>query len=496
MNVRFALAPLALAAVLACLGGGCRSVVPPPVENLSDPAVMTYGAAPAPTSSVRLQPDVVIVKGGARAIRSATADGRTWTIDGQAPGAKDLAVGRVMFMTSRAVGRVVRVEPRGPDLAVTLAPVGLTDVIKDANITIDQELSPAMAVYQEGAEVTDVLPDQASVAVPRLVPAAWTQSAPSAKRDAMEEARKTSGKVSVGPFDVEPYLNVSTNGANEINRLGVRLATGVSTKFKLKGNSGSHGFKFGTDLSLYGQKLTLRAQVAISNGQFGSGTSLLLDGIERMDIGLFGGAEHGNSDNVKVRVEVPIDVTVPIPPAATDGIPFVFHFKVKFLVDTAFSGNNSTLKAHGLYSLAGAIGVERGTVLVPVFGVVEPMIDSLGGVPVGVSGVVLGVEFRFLLGFGTADWQAGPYVKVITAVGVTRGSAVGGLGGCARLTLKLDAGCGFGVQVSQAVEGWLKNVLGKDPKFKVAWEPFETMLSIFNKSMVRPNILACGGTGG
>ncbi len=435
----------------------------------------------------------MIVKGGAKAIRGASADGQTWTIDGAAAGATDLAVGRVMFMTSRAVGRVVRIDRRGPDVAVTLAPVRLTEVIKDADIRIDQELAPGSAVYQEGAQGPFTVKELAAVDVPQFVRTRWRQTTP-AGGDRMPEARKLSYKGKVGPFEIEPYLNMTSSGSTQVNRVGVKIAAGTSSKFEMNGHSGSRGVKFGADVSLYGQKLTVHAVMPISNGTMGAGTTFLINGVERMDVGLLGGVENGTSDNFKVRVEVPIEVTVPIPPEATEGVPLAMHFKTKFLVDFGFSGRNSTITAHGAYSLKGPIGIQAGKILEPAMGVIEPMMQGIGGVPVGVSGIVFAFEFRFLVGLGTADWQAGPYFKLIASFGISRGSALT-MVNCTGLTIKIDVGGGVGLQASTPVQDFLKKVLGADAKNKIEFELLETMKTIVNSTKTQPDSVLCRGAG-
>ena len=489
MTARTVYLSLVLAACIAAGTAGCRSAAPP-AADLTDPATATFGAAPVPHPTAHLQPDVVIVRGGAKAIRGASADGQTWTIDGSAAGAPDLAVGRVMFMTSRAVGRVVGIDRRGPDMAVTLVPVRLTEVIKDADIRIDQELAPGSAIYQEGSQGQLTVRELAAVDVPQFVPARWQP--PPAGGEQMPEARKLSYKGKVGPFEVEPYLSMTSRGNTNVNRVGVKIAAGTSSKFEMNGHSGSRGVKFGADVSLYGQQLTVHAVMPISNGTMGPGTTFLINGIERMDVGLLGGVENGTSDNFKVRVEVPIEVTVPIPPEVTDGVPLAMHFKTKFLVDFGFSGRNSSITAHGVYSLSGPIGIQAGKIVEPAMAVVQPMMEGIGGIPVGISGIVFAFEFRFLVGLGTADWQAGPYFKLISSFGISRGSALT-MVNCTGLTIKVDLGGGVGLQASTPVADFLKKVLGADAKNKIEFEMLETMKTIVNNTKTQPDSVLCRG---
>lgn len=80
--------------------------------------VLNYGYGAQPAGSVPYQPDVVVVAGGAQAVRSVSADGMTWTVDAGAGGAGDLAVGRIMLLTSQAAGRVVELRDEGDTLSL------------------------------------------------------------------------------------------------------------------------------------------------------------------------------------------------------------------------------------------------------------------------------------------------------------------------------------------------------------------------------------------
>lgn len=99
------------------------------------------------TKAYTYQPDVVFVEGGPGAIVSASPDGVVWTVDAGADGADDVEVGKVMYVTSRAVGRVARVERSSEGLQVVLAPVELTEVFRDADLSFDRAVTPEMGAY-------------------------------------------------------------------------------------------------------------------------------------------------------------------------------------------------------------------------------------------------------------------------------------------------------------------------------------------------------------
>jgi len=145
---------------LTCTGlllVGCSSTVTgaayPAAGGPVTQPVLNYGYGAQPAGSVPYQPDVVVVAGGPGAVRSVSADGMTWTIDAAAGGAGDLAVGRIMLLTSQAAGRVVELRDDGDTRVVRLAPVDLPEVITDGTIDIDTAVDSAATAYQE-------IPDQ------------------------------------------------------------------------------------------------------------------------------------------------------------------------------------------------------------------------------------------------------------------------------------------------------------------------------------------------
>lgn len=145
---------------LVVLTAGCSKVAPPGAGADDH----RYGYAPKPDDSVVYQPDVVLVEGGGGAIRSVREDGFTYVIDGDAAGVDEVQPGKIMFVTSEALGRVVRVEKSGGDRAVTLAPVRLHDVVRDAQITFDQPLDLTAQAFEP---LPDLLGEVVEEAAPR-----------------------------------------------------------------------------------------------------------------------------------------------------------------------------------------------------------------------------------------------------------------------------------------------------------------------------------------
>ena len=111
-----------------------------------------YGASPTRNGPIVYQPDVVLVGGGANAVKSVSSDGLVWTIDGTAPHADEIQPGKVLFASSFGAGRVLGVDQVGPDKRVALGPVALTDLIKDGSFatTTPVPLTHALAYSVPG----------------------------------------------------------------------------------------------------------------------------------------------------------------------------------------------------------------------------------------------------------------------------------------------------------------------------------------------------------
>jgi len=141
-------AAMALAAVGCSSGHGSPSA--------TGDAASLYGAAPVPDSHVELQPDTVVVGGGAGSVKALSGDGLTWTLDKRAAHLDQAQIGKVLFLTNRAVGRVVARHEVDGGVEVTLAPVALNEIVRNGDFRIDQAMdlsqsfgAPALGAQQQ-----------------------------------------------------------------------------------------------------------------------------------------------------------------------------------------------------------------------------------------------------------------------------------------------------------------------------------------------------------
>ncbi len=452
-----------------------------------------YGYGPKQDDSVVYQPDVVIVEGGSKAIRSVSEDGFTYVVDGAARGVDDIRPGKIMFATSEALGRVVKVERSGGDKAVTLAPVQLTDVVRDAHITIDQPLDLESQTFSPLPDLLgEIVEDAASDATPVL------PDAEEATGIGMNAIGLPDLRLAAPPIVLAPARAPGGGAADTYQRkVGDWAVTAYKDNSKL-GLTAEHGtavsrLKVDFDIQLLVQDLRVWGDIQVTNGVIPK-PQFRIDGLKGLAITIAAGAEGGLSDNKKAKIEFPIEVKQPI---LIGGIPATLKQTFKFLVQTAFTAKNGNISATGRWGLDGAIGYVGSSVLTPSFSVQKSIMQSLRGVSVGVEAIVVAAEFRFGLMLGLPVAGAGPFVGVVASLGLTNGSAAGRVGlplagpavKCRGTTLVLTVRAGEDISVSEPLTKAIEHVLGVSIPKEAAFFNKD----IVNRTVVEPDVPLCRG---
>ena len=119
---------------------GAVVLKPVDVRSLSA-SELKFGIAPRRSSTVEYQPGVIVMEQGDKAIRSISSNGLQWQFDANAPHVSEFQEGKIVFATGRAVGRIVALKREGDSVTAILAPIQLTDVIKNGKFTMDQPIS-------------------------------------------------------------------------------------------------------------------------------------------------------------------------------------------------------------------------------------------------------------------------------------------------------------------------------------------------------------------
>ncbi|MFC0504532.1 hypothetical protein [Micromonospora costi] len=402
-----------LSATAACQGGGRPDDGP---VDPYDPAAIRYGLAPQPHPDVTYQPDVVLVGGGGDAVRSVTGDGLTWRIDPEADRADELAPGKVMFLTSRAVGRVVDVHREGGDLAVTMGPVELTEVVRDGEFRTDAP-------------------------VPLDRPIAYSAGTPSWMVADLPPGTGSRGGIGGGaplgrsrllrvgaPAPRPPAPPARLSGTETAKAGDLQLTTeccrdGVTARFDYDDSEiRMHG-----SVTLVMQRPTATFDLAISGGTV-TRAEFSITGGAGLRVSVKAGTKVGNSRNLSKSVVVPTQFSIPV--GTILGIPFSATVDQSLEIKTAFSAKDGRLDAAGEYSLSGAFGYGYrrpywGPVSPGGFAVRNSLTNSITGISLGASGLLVTYDAKFTVGIGALGFTAGLFVGLRASVGASLGSGAG-----------------------------------------------------------------------
>ncbi|HZM94216.1 MAG TPA: hypothetical protein VFB92_12375 [Vicinamibacterales bacterium] len=462
----------------------------------SDDAVLAdrYGFGPRPDPSITYQPDVILIEGGPKVIRGVSADGLTWSIDAKATGVDRLKPGTIMFATSQAVGRVVRLAAKPDVLDVTLSPVELGDVIRDGRLVVDQVVPVESLSFFEAPQIVDGYEDipsnqlvQAALAIDRPIigysRAIALLNAPANIRDVDDMSS------SAAPGDVdEKSTKVGDWSLTAYKKTGVmglradRGLAGAKTVGAGKTITGAD-LMVALDAHLEVSGLRVVADIPVTRGEVGT-SHFRVYGIDGLVMSVQAGSVNGLSDNRKARIEFPIQLRQNV---IIGGFPATLTQKFKFLVQTAFTAKNGNLSASGEWDVAGSIGIDGQTVTLPTVTTRgTKLIDSIMGVSVGVNGIVVGVSFEFSLVFGLPVAGAGPAASFITSLGLTNGSSLG-IVQCKQVSITSVVTGGVSIQMFDPIKQAMKKVLGVD----IPAERPLVSKNVLQENWVKPNVLAC-----
>ena len=440
---------LALCATVAITGCGERpstssatSAATGPVRQLTkadlSAAEQRYGIAPIPDASVTYQPDVIVVGGGAAAIRGQSTSGFIWTIDANAPRADELEPGKVFFMTGRAVGRVLDVRKDEDSLVIVTGPVELTEIVQKADIHIANipiDFGAAMA-YE-----TPELPKYTNMAAQVMPPAAQMMPASFVRTSDAPAADDAPDVTNLVHFKTSPFANSSG--------LGMRVS------------SDGGGLKVTSQAFVRLERPTLDVVLKITPSGGITQASVELRGAAGLTFQFAAGTDVGRRANVNGILEPNIDFSIPV--GGIGPLPFSVTVRQRFVIQTAFGVRNSTISATGDYSFQGGFKVGyfdgKWDVAGPVgFQARQSMMQTAGGISIAATGINLTHQLRVIVGIGMAGFAVGPYASFTSAVGLFKGSDLG-LVACKEATLVVSLRGGVGYSIPKVVTNFFNSIL-------------------------------------
>jgi len=413
-------------------------------------AEQKYGVAPIPDPSVTYQPDVILVGGGPEAIRELSPNGFIWIIDGSAPRANELIPGKIFFMTGRAVGRVLDVRNDGGNLVVTVGPVELTDVIREAHIHVE-----AMPV-NFGDALAYTSPDLPGQFVPltRAVGAAAATPASYVGHSGwrFEKTLATTAPPAAGAAS-------PTRNYNEKNFKTTPYVSPSSIGIKVSVDD--DGFKLATQAVLHLSAPRLKVDIDITPTGGVETAALVLTGAAGLNWDFTMGSAKTMTAAVAALLQPNTDFSIPI--AAVGGIPLAITVRQRFLIQTALAVKNSTLSANGGYTFNGAFKVgylhKYWTAEAPNDYTTEQSMTKTGaGVSLGIQGLDLSDTVRVFVGLGAFGFATGPYLSFNSSIGAFRNSSIGMLQ-CNGATLVVKLSGGVGYVIPKSVTDLVNSVL-------------------------------------
>lgn len=490
---------LALALAMSALAVGCAPSVSPS-SGPSQAAAATcsatadgdgFGCGPVSDGSITYQPDVVFVRGGAAAIRSREPNGVSWTIDGNAPGADQIQVGKVVFVTDRVVGKVVSAATVGSDIRVTFGPADMGQIIRDGTIRWNGPLSLESAIPIVTPDVPGLATDNHpgpspearsnAVAAPvRALPQVDLVVARSGSRAGAVTAAEEDTPAEDTPVSVYINPDFHFGALCCTKRMGAVFSIDQNGK-RLKG-----------EIWLRMNHPTYDGYASFLAGELIDGM-VEFEGIEGIHLEFEAGTDAGPPPvNIDQRYLLPVEY---LARSKGHGVPPLTTAWQGYVVQTAFSAGSTSLfgsadytfnsnVVHAEFNAAGVTDVRLPT----GFTTRTPLLDTLTGVSVGVNGFVLGMINQLCLCYGSSVYTNGLYIQLRAAFGVSNdSSAVAMLGArCRAVVFKMDATVGAGHHLWQGFADQinedyaLKGDAQITPDFGVSqeiplWERYDSM---------------------
>ncbi|MCW3819327.1 hypothetical protein ONA91_33285 [Micromonospora sp. DR5-3] len=354
-----------------------------------------------------------------------------------------------------------KVEPAGGDKAVTLAPVQLTDVVRDGHFPIDQALDLESQTFSplpdllgevvDGTPATPVMPDAGKatglgvnaigtsglrLAAPPIVLAPLAAPpivlAP-ARGPGSEAARSVQRKV--GDWEVTALQGQLEAGADRRARHGRRASQGRLRHPAAGPQPAGVGRHPGDQRCRSAPVVPHRR----GRGTRHHGRRRRGGRVERQQEGedRVSHRDQAAHHHRWLSRDPQADVQVP----CRDGV----------------HGEERQPAGHRPVGPRRPDRYVGSSVLTPAFSVQKSIMQSLRGVSIGVEAIVVAAEFRFGFMIGLPVAGAGPFVGVVASLGLTNGSAAGRVGlplagpavKCRGSTLVLTVRAGEGINMSE-----------------------------------------------
>jgi len=431
---------------------------------------LRYGAGATAVAGVVYQPDVVLIGGGAAAVRVVSASGLTWTIDANAPGAGKLAVGKIMLATSFGTGRVLKLTRSGAEVIVILGPVSITDVIRDANlgsstpIPIGETLAyatpsaPGAAVddpHDPLAPATGSGPANPSAgrspnhatdtSTPTTHSFRGTRLTPRGVAGLLAPAEGARVAAPAAPTLPAPSTTPNPVGAGDFQVTPFCCAGGVGVRIGYDKGDG----RLLATLTLKLDKPTASFRLVISHGKLLEAT-VQVHGAGAVEVAIDAATRSSAGDFRGKTVHVPETLTIPL---TGFGIPLVLSVNQDFYLSMQLIGA-AAFHTKGGYRVSGDLGFgyRNGSpsLIGTTLAVEDPMTANTRVLGVASGVITLGWNLKVSIGVGVLGFSAGVWYQLGVALSVVA-DGLSLTAGCVRDALVVVGSYGIGWTVPQVV---------------------------------------------
>ena len=509
------------------------------------PSQIQFGVAPKRSPDVDYAPDAIVMEEGDKAIKSVASDGITWTFDANAPQVSDFQVGKIVFATGRAVGKVMALKNNGSTVTAILGPIQLEDVITRGRFVMNQKIDPdKMISYvapdypgandsappptqtsslggagdQRGSNVIvstsphgEWIPtlmtqrdriDARSVAARRHLPRWARANFEAADREVASLRRRQQPgipgmpqgvprapeipRIDPGPTKVTgPLPQVSLHNDDvRIEEVENNSYVGVQYYYTPKGNGmGATAAGF-----IAMEAPTVRCVLVIRNRNVDS-AGISIQGAAGIRLRVDGHSATDKVINFHLQHFVPIDISIPL----AGPLPLSLTFATFFNINSGFSAKASMMVSEGEYRFSGGVWAGRAgtgwTVAVPTnFNAVKSLGNTTAGLSLGINSLDLAFGIRSMVGIGAFGFNAGVFATVRFGGGMVL--TPNQTFACRRATIEswIDTGLGYQLPkfATDAINFFLTRTTGRslDPSIPLAKGPSKRM---FTEDLSIPN---------
>lgn len=408
-----------------------------PDTNLPVDAVPAGDDATPDEDDVELADDVVVVPGaGGDAVRSVSDDGSTLVLADDADGVDDLEEGEVLLLTGITAARVTRLAEVDGGIEVETEPVGLGDVVEDADLTWEPEpvdLADAVLVVYEPDEET--LTEQA-LGAPGAPPEAVPASAPLGEVQLASLLSPGPGRASFalpvqeaegdgsdgdagegegdGDGDGAPAPRQVTGDVGDWHYQASATTAGDAITFDILLTKDADGVRTAVDVHGEVRGVSLGGSLDVSSGRVGqlSIDTPNLSGSADVTGIIAVGPEVGNLQ--VATFEVPLAVQVPFP---VYGIPFTVGIEAKVQVDPEITTADAAVTGRFRADYSGSAGLSVSGTSLSTSGAATPNLEDpmewVSGVSIAPASLIITVLFpKVSIGLGMSTARASAYLMV------------------------------------------------------------------------------------